>query len=429
VKFRRSILHLSLLLSFIQLGLGGPVTLTPAFPNLKFDDNATASAVVPDGSQRVVVALQRGQVRTLPLDRAAEEAPLFLDLRDKLKEEKEFEEGLHGLAFHPQFAKLRRVFVCYSQSGPRRTVLSEFMVPEGEAFQADPRSERVILEVAHPQTTHWSGCIAFGPDGYLYVSIGDGGLRDDPYRMGQNMWALHGKILRIDVDGRSGGLAYGIPADNPFVKKPEVRAEIWAAGLRTPWGLSFDRQTKTMWCADVGQDRWEEVNLIKPGANYGWSEREGPQRFVSREKVPEEGGPFTDPVYAYPHSDGISITGGYVYRGHRLPVLHGQYLFGDWGVGKLWSMGWDAGTGESTGVQLLYAKGADFPGFNPTVIGHDARGEPLIFSHYPSVIFTLDEPDVLASGDTENEASDDSVPPPDIEPKSEVEEQGGEVSI
>ncbi|MDB6080319.1 MAG: hypothetical protein JWO82_4066 [Akkermansiaceae bacterium] len=390
-----------------------PVSLVPAFPNLTFDDNATASAVVPDGSRRVVVALQRGEVRILPEDRRGTEAPLFMDLRAKLKEETDFEEGLHGLAFHPRFAKERRVYVCYTQQGPRRTVLSEFVVPEGESFQADMRSERVLMEVPHPQTTHWSGCITFGPDGYLYLSIGDGGLRDDPYRMGQNLWALHGKILRLDVDGRTGALPYGIPEDNPFVKKAEIRSEIWASGLRNPWGLSFDRQTRTLWCADVGQDRWEEVNLIKPGANYGWSEREGPARFISREKVAEEGGPFTDPVYAYPHTDGISITGGFVYRGRRLSSLQGQYLFGDWGMGKVWSMSWNAETGASTGVQLLYAKGEDYPGFNPTVISRDSHGEPLIFSHCPSVIYTLEEPHALAGGESESDDTGEAVPVPD----------------
>lgn len=396
------------------LAWGAPqVNLVPAFPNLTLDDNATASAVVPDGSRRIVVALQRGEIRILPESRSGTEAPLFMDLRNRLKDETDFEEGLHGLAFHPRFAKERRVYVCYTQQGPRRTVLSEFVVPEGEAFQADLRTERVLMEIPHPQTTHWSGCLAFGPDGYLYLSVGDGGLRDDPYRMSQNFWALHGKILRIDVDGRTGSLPYGIPEDNPFVKKAEIRSEIWASGLRNPWGLSFDRQTKTLWCADVGQDRWEEVNLIKPGANYGWSEREGPARLISRENTAEEGGPYTDPVYAYPHTEGISITGGFVYRGRRLPSLQGQYLFGDWGMGKVWAMSWNPETGASTGVQPLYTKGPDYPGFNPTVISRDSHGEPLIFSHFPSVIFTLEEPDVLAGGESDSDDTGEAIPIPD----------------
>ena len=392
-------------ISALPLAAGGdsPPRLVPAFPNLVFDDNATAVSVTSDSAKRTVVALQRGEMRVLPEDRNSPDAPLFLDLRERMKEETDFEEGVHGLAFHPHFATRRLVYVCYSQRGPRRTVLSEFVVPEGEPFHADKRSERVLLEFPHPLGNHWGGCITFGPDGYLYVGVGDGGLRDDPYRLGQNLWTLHGKILRLDVDGRSAGLAYRIPPDNPFADKQEIRNEIWATGLRNPWGISFDRKTGTLWCADVGQAKWEEVTLIKPGANYGWSEREGPARFAAREQSPEEGGPFTDPIHCYPHTEGISVTGGYVYRGRRLPSLRGQYLFGDWGVGKIWSLAWDPAKGTSTGVQQLYALTDGEIRMNPTVIAPDAEGEPLVFSHSPSAIYTFEEPYVLAGTDDETE--------------------------
>lgn len=392
-----------------------PFHLVPAYPHLVFDDNATAAAVVPGAAHRVVVALQRGQVRVLPEDRDSSEAPLFLDLQERMKEETDFEEGLHGLAFHPDFAHTRRVYLCYSQRGPRRTVLSEFIVPEDGPFQADRKTERVLLEFPHPLGNHWGGGIAFGPDGFLYVGIGDGGLRNDPYRLGQNLWTLHGKILRLDVDGRSAGLGYRIPPDNPFASKQEIRGEIWATGLRNPWGMSFDRESGTLWCGDVGQDSWEEVNLIKAGGNYGWSEREGAARFSARTQAqePEEGGPFIDPVHCYPHTEGISITGGFVYRGRRLPQLEGRYLFGDWGVGKLWDLSWDAASGSAQEVRLLYAKPADHPGFNPTVIAPDADGEPLIFSHHPSMVYTLDEPPVFAH--TDSDPPDGPNAPPPIE--------------
>jgi len=388
-----------------------PLRLVRAFPNLTFDDNAAAAAVTPDAAKRTVVALQRGQLRVLPEDREATEAPLFLDLREKMKEETEFEEGVHGLAFHPNFASTRRVYLCYSQRGPRRTVLSEFVVPEGSELRADPRTERVILEYPHPLGNHWGGGIAFGPDGLLYVAIGDGGLRDDPYRLGQNLWALHGKILRLDVDGRSAGLAYRIPPDNPFGARQETRDEIYAYGLRNPWGMSFDRETGTLWCGDVGQDRWEEVNVIKPGGNYGWSERDGPGRLTAREAAPEEGGPYIDPIHAYPHEEGISITGGFVYRGARLSSLQGQYLFGDWGMGKLWALSWNPATVTSTGVRPVFLPEGDLK-INPTVISRDADGEPLIFSHSPSVIYTLEEQPVLAESEVTEELGVEPLPDP-----------------
>ncbi len=395
-----------------------PLNLTPAYPKLVFDDAATALAVAADGSaKRLVVAFQKGQVRVLPRDRNTTDAPLFLDLREKIKGQHGFEDGLHGLAFHPAFAKERRVYVCYSRLEPRRTVLSEFQVSAGEEFKADPASERILFEYSQPLGNHWGGGILFGPDGFLYIGIGDGGVRSDPYRLGQNLWALHGKILRIDVDGRSPGLGYGIPADNPFVEKQEVRDEIWAFGIRNPWGMAFDRATGTLWCADVGQDAWEEVNLIQKAGNYGWSEREGPTRFSERVKSPEEGSGFVEPMHSYARSEGISITGGYVYRGRRLRGLQGKYLFGDWGLGKVWALTWDEKTKAATGVRQLHASTPDSPRFNPTVIAPDMSGEPLFFSHSPSMIYTLREQTYLADTESAEEFLEEVLPEPDDVPE------------
>lgn len=381
----------------VSTALAQPVlNLVPAFPRLTFDDNATASAVVPQSTGRVVVALQRGQVRVLPEDRNSVEAPLFLDLREKMKEETDFEEGIHGIAFHPRFSETRRVYLCYSQRGPRRTILSEFMVPEGDDFKADPRTERVVLEYPHPLGNHWGGGIAFGPDGYLYLGIGDGGLRDDPYRLAQNLWSLHGKILRLDIDKRSPGLGYGIPKDNPFADKQEIRGEIWASGFRNPWGMAFDSANGALWCADVGQDKWEEVNLVKKGGNYGWSERDGPERFEPRPAASQDESAFVGPLHSYPHSDGVSVTGGYVYRGERLAGLKNCYLFGDWGMGKLWTLNEAAAAGRPPEVTLIHPTRGNRTAINPTVIARDGDGEPLIFSHHPSAIFTLKEEEILA---------------------------------
>lgn len=398
---------LSLLTSLLAHGEDDSLPrLVPAFPNLVFEDNASAAAVVPDDSGRVVVGLQRGMLKLLPESSDASEATTFLDLREKMKEESDFEEGIHGIAFHPDFRNNRKAYLSYSQRGPRRTVISEFTVPAGAEFKADPTSERIILEYPHPLGNHWGGGIVFGNDGLLYIAIGDGGLRDDPYRLSQNLWSLHGKILRIDVGRQSRGLAYGIPDDNPFVNRQEIRDEIWAYGFRNPWGISIDRLTGNLWCADVGQDKWEEVNLVRPGANYGWSERDGPERFATRENAPEEGGPFVEPYHAYQHSEGISITGGFVYRGKQLPSLIGHYLFADWGTGKIWAI---PAEGKAPGEtpKLLFAKTADnLPQFVPTVFIADASGEPLLFSHAPSVIYTLKENRGLA-------ASDEVIPEPE----------------
>ncbi len=394
-----------------------PLSLVRAYPHLTLEDNATAVAITPDKARRIVVGLQRGLVKVLPEDKNSAEAPLFLDLREKLREETGFEDGLHGLAFHPRFATERRVYLCYTQPSPRRTVLSEFSVPEGAGLRADAGSERVLLEFPHPLGNHWGGGLAFGPDGFLFLGIGDGGIRDDPYRLGQNLWTLHGKILRIDVNGRSPGLAYGgSPADNPFCGKQEVRDEIWAYGFRNPWGMSFDRATGQLWCADVGQDAWEEVNVVKSARNYGWSEREGPARFTLRKDPAPDCGAFIEPIHSYSRAEGISITGGYVYRGKRLPSLRGNYLFGDWGSGKVWALAVDAKTGLATGVKPLYASSPDSPRFNPTVIAPDGAGEPLFFSHSPAVIFTLREPQMLADATEE--------PLEEIEPVDAVEPAG-----
>ena len=401
-----------------------PLNLVPAYPNLVFEDAATALACVPDGEhKRLVAAFQKGEIRVLPRDRNSTGAPLFLDLREKIEGQQDFEAGLHGLAFHPAFPVERRVYACYSRLEPRRTVLSEFQVPAGGEFKADPASERIVFEYLHPLGNHWGGGIAFGPDGFLYIGIGDGGVGNDPYRLGQNLWSLHGKILRIDVNHRSQGLAYGIPKDNPFVARQEVRDEIWAYGIRNPWGMAFDPPTGTLWCADVGQNTWEEVNLIRKGGNYGWSEREGPRRFVERKEGPEENAAFIDPMHSYPRAEGISITGGFVYRGQRLRRARGNYLFGDWGSGRVWALAWDPKTSATKGVRQLYASTPDTPRFNPTLIAPDDTGELLMFSHSPSMVYTLEEPPLLADAESTEPIPVDETPVPEepAEPAVEAE--------
>lgn len=354
-----------------------------AWSGVQFADCPVSLAYTPEFPARSVVALQRGMVHVLPADRNGTEAPVFLDFRERLKDEIHFEAGIHAIVFHPGFVRNRRVFVSYSQSNPRRNVLSMMTVPE-DRFEADLASERILLEVPHQLADHFSGSMAFGPDGMLYYAVGDGGFRDDPMHMAQHPFLLQGKILRIDVDPAEGVRPYRIPEDNPFFGRQEWREEIYAFGFRNPWGLSFDQENGDLWVADVGQDRFEEVNRVIAGGNYGWSERDGRERLLSRQDRPEAVPvtPYIDPVHSYSRldGDGICIVGGFVYRGSKFPALQGCYLFADWGVGKIWALHPPvAESPDRPRVELLHAPAE--AGFNPTLIVADPEGEILVLNH------------------------------------------------
>jgi quinoprotein glucose dehydrogenase len=246
---------------------------------------------------------------------------------------------------------------------PIRSVISEFKVSDTNADQADLKSERIVLQVQQPFGNHKGGQVSFGPDGYLYIGLGDGGAADDPFNSGQSVSTLLAKILRIDVNSRTTNafgdrnrqLEYGIPRDNPFVKEPNMgergaRKEIYALGLRNPWRYSWDRATGALWCGDVGQNLWEEIDLIVKGGNYGWNVREGAHHF----KPGPAGAKYIEPVIEYPHqtrlqpqamypdhSLGVSVTGGYVYRGKKFPALNGIYMYADYGSGTFWGLRYD----------------------------------------------------------------------------------------
>ena len=317
-----------------------------------------------DGSGRLLIGDQVGTIHILNKDGTLS-SELFADLTSRLvKLESGFDErGLLGIALHPKFKDNRRVFIYYS--APRRasvptnfnhTVhLSEFKVKTDNFAKLDLDSERVLLQIDEPQFNHNSGRMAFGPDGFLYVGVGDGGNKNDegdghaPDGNGQTTSTLLGKILRLDIDK---GSPYSTPADNPFVGDSNSRPEIFAYGFRNPWGVSFDRGGRhELFVADVGQELFEEVNIVVKGGNYGWRVREGFHGFdlANTKKVPEtapvvdaRGQRFVDPILEYPHPPvskvdltariGISITGGYVYRGKALPALAAKYVFGDWSL-------------------------------------------------------------------------------------------------
>ena len=315
---------------------------------------------IPDGSGNKVVADQVGLIYVLSKEGQLLEKP-YLDARDRLcKLNAGFDErGLLDVVFHPKFSQNKKFYVFYT--APKRdsapadwdhtSRVSEFKAADG--LEADPASERVIYEHDHPWFNHNGGRIEFGPDGYLYIGIGDGGNGNDEGRghnpaigNGQDLTVTMGKILRIDVDK---GNPYGIPSDNPFADGKKGRPEIFAYGFRNPWGLSFDRGgSRDLFAADVGQDRWEEINLVVKGGNYGWRILENTECFNPKKSVeplsdcPKTGAngePLLEPVVAYKHmkgfardpeAKGTSVTGGYVYRGKQLPNLQGRYVFADW---------------------------------------------------------------------------------------------------
>ena len=319
-----------------------PVTAVRAFEFLTFDRPILLTHP-GDGSGRVILVTQKGPIFQFPNDPDVEEATPFADLSDRVTfKENENEEGLLGLAFHPDFETNRRVFVYYTTAdAPHTSVISEFKATgEGLEQRLDPDSEREIYRLKQPYWNHNAGTILFGPDGKFYVAFGDGGAGGDPLDNGQNTGTVFGAMLRLDVDAKpEEGKAYAVPADNPHVDSPGVLPEIYAHGFRNPWRFSFDSETGELWLADVGQDKWEEIDVVEPGKNYGWSTYEGFHEFPPNRKTAyDDGAGLTWPVWEYSHDVGKSITGGVVYRGEKVPALTGRYLYGDYVTGLLWAL-------------------------------------------------------------------------------------------
>lgn len=325
-----------------------------AFPNVKWagwEGMTEKGLVVPfrpviltharDGTNRVFVGTQQGVLHVIPNDPQAAKSQVFLDLRDRVAyDDKTNEEGFLGLAFHPNYKKNGEFFVFYTTKQAKLTnVVSRFRVRMDNSNQADPASEEVLLRFQKPYWNHDGGTIAFGPDGYLYITHGDGGAANDPHDNGQNLKSLLGKVLRIDINQKEEGKAYAVPKDNPFVDHKDAAPEIWAYGLRNIWRMAFDHKTGQLWAADVGQNLYEEINLIEKGGNYGWNRREGLHPFGARGTGPRP--EFIEPIWEYHHDIGKSITGGHVYRGKQLPELEGAYLYGDYVSGKLWALRYD----------------------------------------------------------------------------------------
>ena len=307
--------------------------LRRVFPGFSFSSPVYMTHAA-DGSERLFVVEKRGVIKVFQDMENPPTFSVFLDIQTRVNSSY-YESGLLSMAFHPQYPDSNKFYVYYN-GGDLDSRISEFAVSTNPD-SADAASERILLQVVQPATNHNGGQITFGPDGYLYIALGDGGSGGDPWGNAQNPTNLLGAILRIDVDRTEGDLAYAIPVENPFIDHPDDwRPEIWAYGLRNPWRYSFDRLTGDLWAGDVGQGVWEEVDLIQRGNNYGWNIMEGFHCYPPGSTCDTTG--LTLPVVEYNHSQGRSITGGYVYRGSRLARLEGVYLYGDFSTRKIWGL-------------------------------------------------------------------------------------------
>lgn len=359
-----------------------PVGHEPAFPGIRWagyepltaDGRANSFRPIVlthagDGSGRIFVATQHGQIHVVRP--GATESTLFADLSDRVVyQDRQNEEGFLGLAFHPRFRDNGQFFVYYTSARkePHTSVISRFRVSPDAPDRFDAAFEEEVMVIPQPFWNHNGGTLCFGPDGCLYVALGDGGAANDPLHHGQNPATLLGKILRIDVDRHDPGLGYAIPPDNPLVGVPGARGEIWAWGLRNPWRIAFDPPTGRLWCADVGQNLFEEIDLIERGGNYGWSLREGRHGFGALPTPP--GTRLVEPIFEYDHGVGLSITGGHVHRGASVPALLGKYLYADYVSGKLFALSLDEATGRAAANHAI-----ESPKMPVISFGADGAGE------------------------------------------------------
>ena len=362
-----------------------------AFPNLSFD-SPVGIEYDPVNPELLYVVEQAGTIRSFTIDPEAAETDVFLDIEGRISAGGE--KGLLGLAFHPEYADNGYLYVNYSTPSPHRSRVSRFSRSAADPSVADPGTELILLDIPQPFGNHNGGGLAFGPDGYLYASFGDGGSGGDPEENGQDPTTLLGSILRLDVDG--GGAAPDCGgADANYTVPPNALAdgpggacdEIYAWGLRNPWRFSFDRDTGEGWIADVGQNQWEEIDRMQDGGNYGWNTYEGNACFDG----PCSPDGLVFPVWEYDHSLGCSITGGYVYRGSAVPELEGRYVYGDYCSGRLWALD-DEGSEPDNALLDVGTFG------NLTSFGEDAAGELYFVRQNGSVYRFFSESDTSSEG-------------------------------
>ena len=328
-----------------------------------------------DGSGRIFIVSQNGQIWIMQ-NGAVSDTP-FLDVSSLISRDSS-ERGLLGLAFHPDYANNGQFFIDYTDT-MGNTMVARYRVSSDNPDVADPNSAQTVLQVNQPYANHNGGEVVFGPDGYLYIGLGDGGSAGDPRGNAQNGHVLLGKLLRIDINSQADDKPYAIPPDNPYVNNAAFEPEIWAYGLRNPWRFSFDRMTGDLYIGDVGQDQYEEIDFQPAnspgGENYGWRIMEGNHSY-SRDANP---GTLVRPIAEYTHSDGCSITGGYVYRGQLMPDLQGVYLFSDYCFGTVWDSYQDSAGDWRTNIFL------DTP-YTVSSFGEDEAGELYLLDHTGSIL-------------------------------------------
>lgn len=356
-------------LAFPKLELAGPTSITSA-----------------PGTDRFFAGLRDGRIVSFANSPDVSTAELFLDTNVNLSPNAKDPRGrplnriVYGVAFHPDYVRNGYVYVFITEPWPppRRTRIARFTRDPENPLRALASSEEIVLEF--PSNGHNGGPLKFGPDGYLYIGTGDAFGQNDPMQTGQFLGDLLSSILRIDVNGTHSVKPYRVPPDNPFLHTPGAMPEIWAFGFRQPWKLSFDRKTGDLWVGEVGQDLWESVYRVQRGGNYGWSVTEGPQIF--RPERPRGPGPILKPAASHSHGEARSMTGGFVYRGSRLPELDGAYIYADWETGKIWGLRHD-------GQKATWHRELDDTDLDIVDFAEDHAGELFLMTHNGGRVYRL----------------------------------------
>jgi glucose/arabinose dehydrogenase len=363
-----------LVLQTFIAGAAQSVTVTPAFPGLAAFASPLAVADPLDGTDRLFVVERAGRIYSFDNDAFVAQRTLFLDISDSVTTQTEG--GLLGIAFHPDYVNNGYFFVTYTSESPRRTILARFTTSANPDV-ADPQSELRLLSIGQTFLHHKGGCLQFGPEGYLYMSLGDDGQSVNS----QDLTRLEGKLLRIDVDNPGSGMEYGIPPSNPFAGNMNgYREEIYAFGFRNPWRFSFEPSGR-LWLGDVGEQSYEEIDIVHRGRNYGWPRMEASTCYQPP-GCDTAGLNIHLPIHEYPHGGSASVTGGYVYRGSAVPSLFGKYVFSDYVTGAMWSLAYD-------GVNPPAVEPISGPG-SVTGFGIDGDGEVYVAS-FDGIIYRFVE--------------------------------------
>ncbi len=385
--------RLSLMLSLVLLfaNIFAEYTAVNAFPDLSFND-PVGIYHAGDGTDRIFIIEQPGIIKVFDNNPEVDEVDIFLDIESIVDQDGGYtEEGLLGLAFDPNYSENGYFYINYTEHGPRRNVIARYSVSNDNPNEADYGSSMIIMEVNQPYTNHNGGQISFGPDGYLYIIFGDGGSSGDPLGHGQNLSTLLGSLIRIDVNNSTPNFPYAIPSDNPFIDISGARDEIYAYGLRNMWRFNWDLETGLLWGADVGQNAYEEIDIIYSGLNYGWNVMEGNHCFPAGSNCSSDG--FEPPIWEYElYVNGVcSITGGFVYRGNTISSLIGKYIYGDWCTGDMWALTYSE-NGNHINEHLLLTD------INITSFGLDQSNELLFCGNESIYKLISDEGDINNDG-------------------------------